>query len=65
MTDLSATLLINNPTLPRWRHDALGRMVTETDARTTRVVPRDEAFRLDGLSDFLRNARNRFGEYPR
>jgi len=40
-------------------------MVTEADTGISQVVLRDEASRRNGLSGFLRNARNRFGEYPR
>jgi hypothetical protein len=67
MTDrptLATTLLVNSATLPRWQRDALQRMVTETDAEITQVVLRDQVSREDGVTDFLRDARNRFGEYP-
>jgi len=63
-TSLPTTLLVNSPTLPRWQRDALQRMVTETDAEITQVVLRDSDSRQDGLTDFVRNARDRFGEYP-
>lgn len=67
MTDgpsLAATLLVNSATLPRWQRDALQRMVTETDAEITTVVLRDNVSRRDGVTDFLRDARDRFSEYP-
>ncbi|MDS0284589.1 formyltransferase family protein [Haloarcula onubensis] len=61
---LSTTLLVNSATLPRWQRDALQRMVTETDAEITQVVLRDSESRRDGTTDFLRDVRDRFGEYP-
>ncbi|MFC6758187.1 MULTISPECIES: formyltransferase family protein [Haloarcula] len=63
-TLLSTTLLVNSPTLPRWQRDALQRMVSETDAEITTVVLRDSVSRRDGLADYVRDARNRFSEYP-
>lgn len=61
---MAAALLVNSVTLPRWQRDALQRMVSETDAEITQVVLRDSVSRRDGVTDFLRNARNRFSEYP-
>jgi len=63
-TSVATALLVNSPTLPRWQRDALQRMVVETDAEITQVVLRDRVTRRDGVTDFLRDARDRFSEYP-